>query len=207
MTVALSDGTAFTGTTTHPIWSVDHADWRRIEDLLPGEQLWTLEGTLEVASVTALAEAQDVFNIEVEGEHVYRLLASGILVHNADYTAIIRNIHGILANYPKAIDPRTGRLIPFPTGLFSKPGTPANPLRWTDVERDAFKREWVERGFPVPAGGWSSVQIHHIHPREWGGNNDFWNLVPVEVTDVINRHTRFNRFWDTLRHVDNPFAP
>lgn len=29
-------------------------------------------------------------------------------------------------------------------------------------------------------GGWAEYDIHHIKPREYGGTNDFWNLVPVQ---------------------------
>jgi hypothetical protein len=34
--------------------------------------------------------------------------------------------------------------------------------------------------------------IHHITPREFGGTNDFWNLVPVERSI---HQTQFNPFW------------
>lgn len=33
-----------------------------------------------------------------------------------------------------------------------------------------------------PSSFWSSVQIHHIHPRQYGGAlNDFNNLMPVKT--------------------------
>jgi filamentous hemagglutinin len=40
--------------------------------------------------------------------------------------------------------------------------------------------------------GWASYDIHHIHPRELGGNNDFDNLVPV-LREV--HQSEFNEFW------------
>ena len=44
----------------------------------------------------------------------------------------------------------------------------------------------------MPEGSWASYDIHHIHPRELGGNNDFDNLVPV-LREV--HQSEFNEFW------------
>ncbi len=38
----------------------------------------------------------------------------------------------------------------------------------------------------------AQYDIHHIHPREFGGTNDFWNLVPVERAST---HKLFNTLW------------
>ncbi|WP_390624072.1 HNH endonuclease signature motif containing protein [Fodinicola feengrottensis] len=40
-------------------------------------------------------------------------------------------------------------------------------------------KEWYNQGYATPEGGWSRYDIHHIIPREYGGTNDFNNLVPV----------------------------
>ena len=56
----------------------------------------------------------------------------------------------------------------------------------------AFIAEWSRRGYATPRGGWARYDIHHIQPLEFGGTNDFWNLVPVER----GTHSRlFNDFW------------
>ncbi len=47
------------------------------------------------------------------------------------------------------------------------------------MERAELIAEWHRRGFPKPEGGWDKYDIHHIRPREYGGTNDFGNLVPV----------------------------
>lgn len=59
------------------------------------------------------------------------------------------------------------------------------------MDKAAFIREWHSRGYAAPKGGWQQYDIHHIIPRQYGGTNDFWNLVPVERTF----HYQFNTFW------------
>lgn len=52
-------------------------------DLEIGETLKTLEGTTVVESRSKREEPETVYNIEVEGDHCYRVGESGVLVHNA----------------------------------------------------------------------------------------------------------------------------
>ena len=70
-------------TPTHPSWSVSREDWVAAGELLIGEKLETLNGTTVVESIVRRPELETVYNIEVEGDHVYRVGESGILVHNA----------------------------------------------------------------------------------------------------------------------------
>jgi len=51
-------------------------------DLEIGETLKTLAGTTVVESRSKREEPETVYNIEVEGDHVYRVGESGVLVHN-----------------------------------------------------------------------------------------------------------------------------
>jgi hypothetical protein len=96
-----------------------------------------------------------------------------------------------LDQYPRVIDPRTGRHIPFPSdvrGVVPR----AQRVTWDNFDRARYIAEWHRRGYPTPRSGWEHYDIHHIRPREYGGSNDFWNLVPVER----NTHQLFNRFWE-----------
>ncbi len=70
-------------TGTHPFWSVDRQAWVSVLDLEIGETLKTLDGTTVVESRVRRPEPKPVYNIEVEGEHCYRVGESGVLVHNA----------------------------------------------------------------------------------------------------------------------------
>jgi hypothetical protein len=50
---------------------------------------------------------------------------------------------------------------------------------WGLQQRGAFIKQWYDQGFQTPEGGWGGYDIRHIIPREYGGTNDFNNLVPV----------------------------
>ena len=69
-------------TATHPFWSVDREAWVSAIDLEIGETLKTLVGTTVVESRSKREEPETVYNIEVEGDHCYRVGESGVLVHN-----------------------------------------------------------------------------------------------------------------------------
>jgi hypothetical protein len=98
--------------------------------------------------------------------------------------------------YPKVVDPRTGRNINFPSSVIG-PVEKSLRVDWdSKTDRAAFIAEWYRRGFVTPKGGWERYDIHHIHPREFGGTNDFWNLVPVERG---THQELFNEFWQDFR--------
>ena len=79
-----ADGTVetITGTTIHPIWSVDRQEWVPLAELADGETLQGLDGLAVVLSVTLSRVTQPVYNIEVHGEHVYQVGELGLVVHN-----------------------------------------------------------------------------------------------------------------------------
>ncbi len=74
-------------TATHPFWSVDRNAWVSAINLEIGETLKTLTGTTVVQSRSRREEPETVYNIEVEGDHCYRVGESGVLVHNASAPA------------------------------------------------------------------------------------------------------------------------
>jgi len=80
-----ADGTVetITGTTIHPVWSVDRQEWVPLAELADGETLQGLDGLAVVLSVSLSRVTQPVYNIEVHGEHVYQVGELGVLVHNA----------------------------------------------------------------------------------------------------------------------------
>jgi len=93
--------------------------------------------------------------------------------------------------YPEVLNPGTGEPIPYPgEGLSKVPVGERVP--WGAQERGEFIKEWYDRGFSAPDGGWSDYDIHHIVPREYGGTNDFENLVPVERGV---HQSEFNAWW------------
>lgn len=81
--ITLTDGTEIRATDVHPVWSVDREEWVPAGELEPGEEVDTLGSPVAVASVEQLESRVDVHNLEVHGEHVYRITVDGVLVHNA----------------------------------------------------------------------------------------------------------------------------
>jgi hypothetical protein len=71
-----------TGTTIHPVWSVDRQSWVPLAELADGETLQGLDGLALVLSVSLSRVTQPVYNIEVHGEHVYQVGELGLVVHN-----------------------------------------------------------------------------------------------------------------------------
>jgi hypothetical protein len=93
--------------------------------------------------------------------------------------------------YPEVLNPGTGEPIPYPgEGLSQVPVGERVP--WGAQERGAFIKQWYDNGLSTPEGGWSEYDIHHIIPREYGGTNDFENLVPVERGV---HQSDFNAWW------------
>ncbi|MFY9253695.1 MAG: polymorphic toxin-type HINT domain-containing protein [Fuerstiella sp.] len=71
-------------TDTHPIWSETRQDFVKAGQLEVGGQFRTLTG--ESATLTKIhphrGPPELVFNLEVDGEHVYSVAGNGLLVHN-----------------------------------------------------------------------------------------------------------------------------
>jgi hypothetical protein len=69
-------------TSRHLFWSVDRQEWVPVGELRRGERLETLEGVTRVVSYTMSDRIEPVYNLEVEGDHCYRVGEQGLLVHN-----------------------------------------------------------------------------------------------------------------------------
>ncbi len=72
------------GTTgNHPWWSEDRQKFVEASELKPGETLRTASGKLTlIVSIIPRANAETVYNLEVNREHVYYVGENGLLVHN-----------------------------------------------------------------------------------------------------------------------------
>ncbi|MCY2977824.1 MAG: polymorphic toxin-type HINT domain-containing protein [Planctomycetota bacterium] len=82
--VTFEDGTTLTGTRIHPVWSLDRTDWIELGKLEIGENLQGTDGPVAVQCMTFIATSQPVYNLEIFGEHVYRVGIRGVLCHNTD---------------------------------------------------------------------------------------------------------------------------
>jgi hypothetical protein len=78
------ESTPIGSTANHPFWSEDRQDFVQAGSLEPGEHLRLIDGrTTTLTRAEPIAEQLPVYNLEVDGEHVYFVGESGVLVHNA----------------------------------------------------------------------------------------------------------------------------
>src|SRR5262249_22689706 len=70
-------------TATHPVWSADRNGWVPAGELRVGERLLAADGSTPVVESFRLRpEPEPVYNLEVEGDHCFRVGRQGLLVHN-----------------------------------------------------------------------------------------------------------------------------
>jgi hypothetical protein len=78
------DGTSDTlrPTAFHKFYSDTRGLWLSAADIHEGETLQGVTGSVTVARIHQIAGVHRVYNMTVEGEHVYRVARLGVLVHN-----------------------------------------------------------------------------------------------------------------------------
>jgi len=69
-------------TSDHPVYSATRGLWLGIGDLLPGEEIWAQDGAATVLDLRPRPGYHQVFNFEVEKNHVYLVTDLGVLSHN-----------------------------------------------------------------------------------------------------------------------------
>jgi|GEM_PF-1137592 len=70
-------------TVNHPFWSEDRLAFVRADELQDGERLHLLSGgATPLARHAARPGLHEVFNLEVQCDHVYHVTSHGVLVHN-----------------------------------------------------------------------------------------------------------------------------
>ena len=86
LTLAAPDGTQETvrPTAFHKFYSETRGQWLPAEDLQPDERLRGLHTPLQVVSLAPVPGTHRVYNMTVEGEHVYHVSTLGVLAHNQD---------------------------------------------------------------------------------------------------------------------------
>ena len=170
--------------------------WIAAGAIVAGDELVRYNNEVVEVKATEVVELEEpikVYNFEVEDYHTYCVSGQQVVVHNTcprDFgTGLPVNKAG--KAYPQVVDPRTGRNIDFPEGNLQKVPKEQR-VEWNSQTRGEYIKEWYDRGYQTPEGGWDMYDIHHIKPREYGGSNSFENLVPV-IRDT--HQTEFNTFW------------
>ena len=120
-------------TSNHSIYSADRLDFVPAGELRVGETLRNLDGDVRIESIEQLGSEERVYNLEIHGEHVFRVASNGVLVHNSSGAEGSVNgkpsIVGPVRPYDEAtaaripgydnhhLDPKLGRIDPsYPKG-------------------------------------------------------------------------------------------
>ena len=69
-------------TDNHLFYSISQGEWLPAEQLHAGEHLNGIDGNVTITSITQIPGTHRVYNFTVQGEHLYRVGGSGVLVHN-----------------------------------------------------------------------------------------------------------------------------
>ncbi|UUZ92666.1 HNH endonuclease [Paenibacillus sp. P25] len=79
--------------------------------------------------------------------------------------------------YPYYQDPVSYKVMTEPS---STRWLKTTPIEWTTQDRANYIKQYSEL-YPNNGYDWSGsvINIHHIKPREYGGTNDFDNLIPI----------------------------
>lgn len=160
-------------TASHRFFSEDRQDWASSDELHEGEKLRSGGGSVQIASITEAPGARQVFNLEVETDHVYYVGDEWVLAHNGCLAAKSGGeaVHFVYADGTKVMrgqqPPRLGTAKPEPeaTGAHSQ-------LRWDTTNNRVYQsREFDSNGntvrdidFTSPTYPSGRVRADHLPP-------------------------------------------
>ncbi|MEW9700932.1 HNH endonuclease signature motif containing protein [Paenibacillus sp. SI8] len=91
-----------------------------------------------------------------------------------EYNLGLANGKGL--SYPVYTDSLQGKVMSKPQ--YSNYLPVGNKVSWTSTDRQNYIN-WYTQWYGTPSGGWTQYDIHHILPRQFGGTNDYSNLMPL----------------------------
>ena len=171
------DSTSIGVTPNHAIWSQDRQAFVRADELQVGERLKTLLGETTLESVSWRSGTEEVFNLEVEGEHVYYVGNSQVLAHNntlcdghikrrAEFYADGRRTRNTRRKYLAKF--RETRKKTLSSKKYDYTPDQINEIIEAEVrkiQRQAVKIRRRRRGEPDPSSGWGRVAERHHGPK------------------------------------------
>ncbi len=80
-------------TATHKFYSVTRSEWLSASKLREGETLDGANGLISVTAVNPIPGVHRVYNMTVQGEHLYRVASCGVLVHNTRCKPVLLGEH------------------------------------------------------------------------------------------------------------------
>ena len=172
-------------TELHPFWSMDRQAYVAVSELRMGERLAGMDGrTPRVLSFTQRPQPEPVYNIEVEGDHCYRVGQQGLLVHNASAPS------GCCvppAGYAKSLGTSTSTNVPwFNNGSVVVPDAAEGLITKESVKKGGAEFDtgptnpvwWKHMTTAYPDGDWARG---HLIGNALGGpgEKEWWNMVPL----------------------------
>ena len=174
-------------TSNHSIYSSDRLDFVPAGELRVGETLRNLDGDVRIESIEQLGSEERVYNLEIHGEHVFRVASSGLLVHNSSGAAgpaqgpltvtddMIRNA---MKNAPLNSQQRKGVSLPKVQEYVDmiRAGTQAPPIKVDgNMIVDGNHRYIAGRicGVEPPIQPWAGGRPNGVIP---------WNNIPIDPT-------------------------
>ena len=139
-------------------------------ELRVGETLRNLDGDVRIESIEQLGTEERVYNLEIHGEHVFRVASSGVLVHNSSgatgntpSNTALPESYWINKKAPTQIAPGTR------TATIEKPsskgGTYSSTTHYDEYGRQVGQTHRTHHGYSDP----TSPQFHpnpHHHRRD-----------------------------------------
>ena len=163
-------------TSNHPFWSEDRQDFVQAGQLRIGERLRLRDGSTPVVTAAVpRSQSVPVFNLEVDGEHVYYVAANGVLVHNSEGYQYPPKITLGLSEDGKLeefTDTFEGQAQMFPFGD-ETPGDPWDKItaamdnadsiefNMDGVDRAKFA-EWLKDPIVGPPGTYTNAELYRI---------------------------------------------
>ena len=157
-------------TSNHSIYSADRLDFVPAGELRVGETLRNLEGDVRIESIEQFGSEERVYNLEIHGEHVFRVASSGLLVHNssgaqANAPSSGGKIHSVYEDGKQVLagqqPPRLGAAKPMPGAEGSH-----TQLRWDTKNNRVYQgREFDSNGNPVRDIDFTSPTFPNGKPR------------------------------------------
>jgi RHS repeat-associated protein len=175
-------------TASHPFWSPGRRDWVAAGDLEIGERLQAENGSTPSLIRRSERELEPVYNIEVDGDHCYRVGKQGLLVHNASAVTICCNPPGGFVRSTGTTNvtvPWFNRPIARPNGavaLVTPTSTGTDPTR--EFDRAGNLPPWwsaLTTAFPQAMFSPGEWQRGHLigNQLHGPGGQTWWNMVPL----------------------------
>jgi hypothetical protein len=179
-------------TERHPFWSLTRQTWVAASQLQTGERLLNRLGqSTQVVSVNFATEAEPVFNIEVQGRHVYRVTKLGLLVHNASWQLNPRRSSlasaltssenaGILARNLA----REGRAPGVGEAAGHIVASTGTLRQWSSAAKSRQLLEKIQIGINDAANG---IAVGHPRPHNFMHTRAFNDMVELRLQAVVDQ--------------------